>query len=62
MYNRVNKFKGGRISNRDEPRSGRPVEAVTPEIIEKIHDMILNDRRVKLLCEVCRATRDYVEK
>ena len=24
----------------DEPRSGRPVGAAMPEIIEKVHDMI----------------------
>ena len=38
----MNEFK------RDEPRSGRAVESATPEIIEKVHDLILNDRRVKM--------------
>ena len=37
----MNEFKRGRTSTRDEPSSGRPVVAVTPEIIEK--DLILND-------------------
>uniref|UniRef100_T1IEN8 Uncharacterized protein n=1 Tax=Rhodnius prolixus TaxID=13249 RepID=T1IEN8_RHOPR len=29
-------------------RSGRPVEVTTPEIIDKIHDMVMDDRRVKV--------------
>ena len=32
----------------DKLRLKRPVEAATSEIIEKVHDMILNDRRVKV--------------
>uniref|UniRef100_T1I1Z8 Uncharacterized protein n=1 Tax=Rhodnius prolixus TaxID=13249 RepID=T1I1Z8_RHOPR len=28
-------------------RSGRPVEVTTPEIIDKIHDMVMDDRSVK---------------
>ena len=46
-YNGVNEFKRDRTSNRVEPHSERPVEAATPEIIEKVYDMILNVRRVK---------------
>ena len=38
----MNKFKCGRTHNRDKPLSG------TSEIIGKIHDMILNDRRMKV--------------
>ena len=49
MYNWVNKFKHGRTSTRYEPRSGRSVEEARLEMIEKVRDMILNDRRVKLL-------------
>ncbi|KYM94005.1 hypothetical protein ALC62_15376, partial [Cyphomyrmex costatus] len=29
-------------------RSGRPIEAATPEIIDKVHDIVLTDRRVKV--------------
>ena len=48
VYNWVNEFKRDRTSTYDEPRLGRQVEAATLEIIEKVHDMILNDRRVKV--------------
>ena len=30
------------------PRSGRPIEAATPEIIDKVHDIVLTDQRVKV--------------
>ena len=43
MYNWVNEFERSRTSTRDEPHSGHPVEAAMPEIIEKVHDMILKD-------------------
>ena len=46
VFNWVNKFKCGCTSTRDEPRSGRRVEAVTPEIIEKVHNRIFNNRLV----------------
>ena len=48
IYNWVNKFKRGRTSTSDEHRSGRPLEVSTPEIIDKIHDMVVTDRRVKV--------------
>ena len=48
VHNWVNEFNRGRTSTHDESRSGCPVEAATPEIIEKVHDMILNDRQVKV--------------
>ena len=48
LYNWVNEFKRGRIFTCDAPRSERPIEAATPEIINKVHDIILTDRRVKV--------------
>lgn len=32
----------------DGERSGRPVEVTTPEMIDRIHDIVLEDRRVKV--------------
>ena len=40
-------FKRGRTSLEDVPREGRPKSAITPKIIEQLHDMILDDRRMK---------------
>jgi histone-lysine N-methyltransferase SETMAR len=41
-------FKRGRTSFEDDPREGRPKSATTPEIIEQMHDMVLDDRRIKV--------------
>ncbi|UYV78938.1 hypothetical protein LAZ67_17000346 [Cordylochernes scorpioides] len=39
-------FKLGRISTEDEHRPGRPVESVTQENINKIHVLVMLDRRM----------------
>jgi transposase len=44
----VAEFKRGRTSLEDDPPEGRPKSATTPEIIEQVHDMILDDRRMKV--------------
>jgi histone-lysine N-methyltransferase SETMAR len=41
-------FKRGRTSLEDDPRDGRPKSATTPKIIEQVHDMLLDDRRMKV--------------
>jgi len=41
-------FKRGRTSLEDDPREGRPKSAPPPEIIEQVHDMVLDDRRMKV--------------
>ena len=44
----VAEFKRGHTSCQDEHRSGRPNEVTTPEIVKKIHKMVLDDRRLKV--------------
>jgi transposase len=41
-------FKRGHTNLEDDPREGRPKSATIPEVIEQVHDMVLDDRR-KLL-------------
>jgi len=36
------------VHPRDTSRSGRPIEVATPEIINKVHDIVLTNRRVKV--------------
>ncbi|XP_018375304.1 PREDICTED: histone-lysine N-methyltransferase SETMAR-like [Trachymyrmex cornetzi] len=43
-----NEFKRGRLSVSYEERPGHPADVVTEEIVEKVHDMILADRRTKV--------------
>ena len=44
----MSEFRRGRKQTGDEPRTGRPKTATTPEIVDKVHDMVLDDRRVKV--------------
>ena len=39
-------FKRGRQSLEDDPRPGRPVTVATPEMVNKVHDIVMTDRRV----------------
>src|SRR5436190_14865022 len=41
-------FKRGRKSLGDDERSGRPKTATTDENIAKVHEMVLDDRRIKV--------------
>ena len=41
-------FKRGRTDTEDAERSGRPNEVVTPETIKKIHQIIFENRKLKL--------------
>jgi transposase len=41
-------FKRGRTGLEDDSREGRPKIATTPEILEQVHDMVLDDRRMKV--------------
>ena len=55
FYNWVNELKRGRRSTKDENQSERPMEVITPEMIDKIYDMVLSDRRIKVR-EIIEAT------
>ncbi|XP_029156896.1 SPARC-related modular calcium-binding protein 1-like [Nylanderia fulva] len=48
VYKWFHNFRSGRMSTSDAEHSGRPVEATIPKIIDKIHDMVMDDRRVKV--------------
>jgi len=41
------KFKHGCTSLEDDPSEGCPKSATPPEIIEQVHDMVLDDRQMK---------------
>ena len=42
------KFKRGRTDTEDAERSGGPNEVVTPETIKKVHQIVFENRRLKL--------------
>lgn len=48
IKNWVAEFKRGRSDVKDEHRSGRPISVTTPENIDSVHDIILQDRRIGL--------------
>ena len=46
VKNWVAQFKRGDLSTCDAPRPGRPKTVTTPEIIDQIHELILEDHRI----------------
>jgi len=46
VRNWVAQFKRGDFSTCGAPRPGRPETVTTPEIIEQIHELILENRRI----------------
>ena len=46
VKNWVAQFKRDDFSTCDAPRRGRPKTVTTPEIIDQIHELILEDRRI----------------
>jgi len=48
LKNWVVQFKRGDFSTCDAPRPGRPKTVTTPEIIDQIHEIILEDRRISV--------------
>ncbi|KYQ55127.1 hypothetical protein ALC60_05979, partial [Trachymyrmex zeteki] len=43
-----NEFKRGRTNTDDEPSSGRPKTATNEEMVNKVLDIVMSDRRLKL--------------
>lgn len=41
-------FRLGRMTTNDAERPGRPIEVTTEAMVNKIHDIVLEDRRVKI--------------
>ena len=41
-------FKRGRSSLDDDPRSGRPADVITKEMVASVETLIMNDRRIKI--------------
>jgi len=46
IKNRVAQFKRGDFSTCDAPRPGRPKTVTTPEIIDQIHELILEEGQI----------------
>jgi histone-lysine N-methyltransferase SETMAR len=55
-------FKRGRTSLEDDPREGRPKSATTPEIIEQVYDLLLDDRwmEVREIAETIGISKESV--
>jgi len=46
VKNRVAQFERSDFSTCDAPRPGRPKTVTTPEIIDQIHELVLEDRQI----------------
>jgi len=62
VKNWVTQFKRGDFSTCDAPRPGRPKTLTTPEIIDQIHELILEDCRIlaKSIAEQLGISREWV--
>ena len=56
------KFRCGRTNTETISSPGRPNEITTPEIINKIHDIVLNDPKVKVckIAEIATIPTEHV--
>ena len=63
VKNCVVQFKRGDFFTCDAPRPGRPKTVTTPEIIDQIHELILEDRRIsaKTIAEQLGISRERVQ-
>ena len=55
-------FRDGKETTEDEPRSGRPSTSRTPDMIERVRQMLAQDRRVtlQLMAEELGISKDTV--
>lgn len=62
VYDWYNEFKRGRTSTATIPSPGRPIEVTTQENVQKIHRMVLNDRKLKVreIAEAMRMSKERV--
>jgi len=62
VKNCVTQFKRGKFSTCNAPRPGRPKTVTTPEIIDQIHEKIMEDRRIsaKSIAEKLGISRERV--
>ena len=62
VKNWMGQFKRGDFSTCDAPRPGRPKRVTTPEIIDQIHELILEDRRIsaKSIAEQLGISHEWV--
>ncbi|KAL0860950.1 hypothetical protein ABMA27_009481 [Loxostege sticticalis] len=48
VHNWFTEFRLGRMTTNDAEHPGRPIEVTTEAMVNKIHDIVLEDRRVKI--------------
>jgi len=62
VKNWMAQFKRGDFSTCDAPRPGRPKTVTTPEIVDQIHELILENRRIsaKSIAEQLGTSRERV--
>ena len=55
-------FKRGRSSLEDDPRSGRPADVITEEMVASVETLIMNDRRIKIddIASECKISHESV--
>ena len=60
---RAVEFKRGRENLEEDPRSGRPSTATTPENIDRIYQMVMNDKQFTIshLANIISISRERVE-
>lgn len=62
VYDWFKRFRDGKETTEDEPRSGRPSTSRTPDMIERVRNMLARDRRLtlRLMAEELSISKDTV--